>query len=138
MVDAMTLAGPGLTPSRELARRVEGLAGHVSLTWRVEPRFGYAGAKTRIDRRLGIPVATSGASALAVQYWGADESTTDRGAIGGDIEVRAGESALIALSFGDKEPLVFSSREQVETRFDATARAWAEWSADTAARGPTP
>ena len=136
VVDAMTLAGPGLTPSRELARRVEGLAGHVSLTWRVEPRFGYAGAKTRIDRRLGIPVATSGASALAVQYWGADESTTDRGAIRGRIEVRRGESALIALSLSHKEPLVFSSREQVETRFDATARAWAEWSAGRGYGGP--
>lgn len=123
VVDAMTLAGPGLTPFRELARRVEGLAGEVSLTWRVEPRFGYAGAKTRIERRLGIPVATSGASALAVQCWGADESTTDPGAIGGEIEVRAGESALIALSLAHEEPLVFSSREQVETRVAATARA---------------
>jgi GH15 family glucan-1,4-alpha-glucosidase len=60
VVDVMTLAGPGLTPFRELARRLEGLAGHVSLTWRIEPRFGYAEAKTRIDRRLGIPLATSG------------------------------------------------------------------------------
>src|SRR3954447_16469080 len=90
VVDVMTLGGPGLTPFRELARRVEGLAGHVRLTWRVEPRFGYAEAKTRIDRRLGIPVATSGASALAVQCWGAGEPTTDHGAIAGDIDLRAG------------------------------------------------
>src|SRR4051794_23704200 len=136
VVDVMTLAGPGLTPFRELARRVEGLAGQVSLTWRVEPRFGYAEAKTRIERRLGIPIATSGASALAVQCWGADESQTDPGAIGGDIEVRAGESALIALSLGHKEPLVFSSREQVETRIAATARAWADWSTDRRYAGP--
>ncbi len=77
VVDLMTITGTGLTPFRDLARRVEGLAGHVSLTWRIEPRFGYAEAQTRIERRLGIPVATSGANALAVQYWNADESTTD-------------------------------------------------------------
>jgi GH15 family glucan-1,4-alpha-glucosidase len=136
VVDVMTLAGPGLTPFRELARRVEGLAGQVSLIWRIEPRFGYADAKTRIDRRLAIPVATSGASALAVQYWGADESSTDQSAIGGQVDVRAGESALIALSFGHKEPLVFSSREQVETRIDATARAWADWAARRRYGGP--
>jgi GH15 family glucan-1,4-alpha-glucosidase len=136
VVDVMTLSGPGLAPFRELARRVQGLAGHVSLTWRVEPRFGYAEAKTRIGRRLGIPVATSGASALAVQYWDADESTTEQGAIGGDIEVGAGESALIALSIAHTEPLVFSSREQVEARIDATARAWADWSADHPYDGP--
>jgi GH15 family glucan-1,4-alpha-glucosidase len=136
VVDAMTLAGPGLTPFRELARRVEGLAGRVPLTWRVEARFGYAEAQTRIERRLGIPVATSGASALAVQYWGADESTTDEAGIGGDIEARAGDSALIALSSGNREPIVFSSREQIETRIDATARAWADWSQGRRYSGP--
>jgi GH15 family glucan-1,4-alpha-glucosidase len=136
VVDVMTLAGAGLTPFRELARRVEGLAGRVSLTWRVEPRFGYAAAKTRIERRLGIPVATSGASALAVQYWDADESTTDEGAIGGSVDVHAGESALIALSISHKEPLVFSSREQVEARISGSARAWADWSAGRDYDGP--
>ncbi len=136
VVDVMTLAGSGLTPFRELARRVEGLAGQVSLTWRIEPRFGYAEVKTRIERRLGIPVATSGAGALAVQCWGAEESTTDQRAIGGDIQVRAGESALIALSLAHTEPLVFSSRGQVETRIDGTARAWADWSAGHNYGGP--
>jgi GH15 family glucan-1,4-alpha-glucosidase len=91
VVDVMTVGGTGLTPFRELARRVEGLAGHVSLTWRIEPRFGYAGGETRIERRFGIPIATSGASALAAQCWNADEWTTDAGAIGGRIEVRRGE-----------------------------------------------
>src|SRR3954464_1068068 len=46
IVDVMTLAAPALAPFRELARRVEGLAGEVSFTWRVEPRFGYAQART--------------------------------------------------------------------------------------------
>jgi GH15 family glucan-1,4-alpha-glucosidase len=136
VVDAMTLAGSGLTPLRELTRRVEGLAGQVSLTWHIEPRFGFAQAKTRIERRLGIPVATSGARALAVQHWGADESTTDQDAIGGNLDLRAGQSALIALSFGDNEPLVFSSRDQVETRIETTARAWADWSAGRRYHGP--
>jgi GH15 family glucan-1,4-alpha-glucosidase len=40
------------------------------------------------------------------------------------------------LSSGNSEPLVFSSREQVETRIDATARAWADWSAGRGYSGP--
>jgi GH15 family glucan-1,4-alpha-glucosidase len=136
VVDAMTVTGPGLAPFRELVRRVEGLAGEVSFTWRIEPRFGYAEARTRIERRLGIPVATSGADALAVQCWNADESATDEEAIAGSIHVHAGESALIALSIADKEPLVFSSREQVEERIEATARAWAGWSDGRDYHGP--
>jgi GH15 family glucan-1,4-alpha-glucosidase len=136
VVDAMTIAGPSLAPLRELARRVEGLSGHVALTWRIEPRFGYAEAKTRIERRLGIPVATSGASALAVQCWNADESATDEEAIAGSVDVRAGGSALIALSIAQQEPLVFASRDQVEGRIEATGRAWADWSAGRNYDGP--
>jgi GH15 family glucan-1,4-alpha-glucosidase len=136
VVDAMTLAGPGLAPFRELARRIEGVAGRMTLTWRVEPRFGYAGATTRIERRLGIPVATSGASALAVQCWNAGESAGDQIAIGGSLDVGAGESALIALGIAHQEPLVFSSREQVEARIDATVRAWADWSGGRDYAGP--
>jgi GH15 family glucan-1,4-alpha-glucosidase len=136
VVDAMTLAAPGLGPFRELARRVEGLAGEVSLRWRVEPRFGYAQAETRMERRLGVPVATSGASALAVQCWNADDSASDQAAVGGSMEVRAGESALIAVGIANQEPLVFSSRAQVEARVEATARGWADWSAGRDYDGP--
>jgi len=135
VVDAMTVAGSGLVPFRELARRVDGLAGEVSFGWRVEARFGYADAGTRVERRLGVPVATSGAHALAVQYWNADESATEEGAIAGTIHVRAGESALIALSIAHQEPLVFSSREEVEARIEATAGAWADWSSGRGYRG---
>jgi GH15 family glucan-1,4-alpha-glucosidase len=136
VIDAMTTAGPGLAPFRELARRVEGLAGDVSLSWRIEPRFGFAQASTHIGRRLGIPVATAGAMAVAVQCWNADESATGRVSIGGSVKVHAGETALIALSAADQEPLVFSSREEVEARLDATARGWAEWSAARDYDGP--
>ena len=136
VVDVMTVAGPGLVPFRELARRVEGLAGHVSLEWSIEPRFGYGEAKTRIERRLGIPIATSGASALAVQCWNADESTTDEEAIGGSVDVGAGESALITVSIAQQEPLVFASRDQVEDRIAATERAWVDWSGGRNYEGP--
>jgi len=136
VVDVMTLAGPGLPPFRELARRVEGVSGHVSLSWCIEPRFGYAEAATRVERRLGMPVATSGAGALAVRCWNGHEAATDSDAIAGSVDVRAGESALIALSIAHQEPLVFSSREQVEGRIDATARAWAGWSGTRVYDGP--
>ncbi len=136
VVDVMTLAGPGLTPFRELARRVEGVTGHVSLSWRIEPRFGYAGAATRVERRLGMPVATSGSDALAVQSWNAHEATTGGGAIAGRLDMRAGESALIALGIAYQEPLVFSSRQEVEGRIEETTRAWADWSAACAYDGP--
>jgi GH15 family glucan-1,4-alpha-glucosidase len=88
VTDAMTLPGDGLTPYRELARRVEGLAGDVSLRWRLEPRFGYGTASTRIERRDGHLVAVSGRDALALCSWDAGESEHAGEAITGRFVLR--------------------------------------------------
>src|SRR5687768_14605499 len=39
LTDALTLPTGGLIPYRELARRIDGVSGHVPLSWRVEARF---------------------------------------------------------------------------------------------------
>src|SRR3954471_22592569 len=68
VTDAMTLPGNGaLEPQRELSRRVEGLSGHVRMSWSVEPRFGYGASATRFGLRAGVPVATADAEALAIR-----------------------------------------------------------------------
>ena len=138
MVDVMTVGGPGLTPFGELARRVEGLAGRVSLTWRIRAALRLRRRGDSYRAAVGHPGRNLRASALAAEGWNADEWTTDPGAIGGHVEVHRGESALIALSLSQIEPVVFSSREQVETRIDATAWAWAQWSAGRRYSGPSP
>jgi hypothetical protein len=51
----MTLPAGDLSPYRELVRRVEGLAGKVSLCWRFEPRFGFGAGKTRIEFVGAVP-----------------------------------------------------------------------------------
>ena len=43
VTDALTVPAGGLGPLREVARRIEGLAGSVPMAWSVEPRFGYTG-----------------------------------------------------------------------------------------------
>ncbi|PYM80060.1 MAG: glycoside hydrolase family 15 protein, partial [Candidatus Rokuibacteriota bacterium] len=75
VTDAMTLPGVGLSPVRELARRIEGLAGRVPLRWRVEPRFGYASAATRFVSRGAWAVAVNGGDALAICAWDAGRPT---------------------------------------------------------------
>jgi hypothetical protein len=82
VTDALALPGHGLTPLREVARRIEGLRGTVRLRWRVEPRFGYGARTTRIARRGPLAVAASGADALAVCAWtpGASRSIAPRSA----------------------------------------------------------
>ena len=55
VTDVMTVPTGGLLPLRELMREVKGLRGTVPLSWRVEPRFGYGAARSRVGRRRGSP-----------------------------------------------------------------------------------
>ena len=135
VTDAMTVPAGGLVPFRELARQVRGLRGTVAMQWRVEPRFGYGGARTRVGRRREVPVAAAGADAVAVCSFEAGDPEIGEGSISGRFEIGAGESALIALSFAHQEPLVFPTRTEVETRTVEAHEVWHRWSACSDYRG---
>jgi GH15 family glucan-1,4-alpha-glucosidase len=136
VTDAMALPNAELGPTRELIRRVDGLAGRVPMRWRITPAFGYGGLSPRFERRGGIPVAVAGPDALAVCSWEAGEAQLDGEAISGCFEVRESSSALIALCAAHQEPLVFPSREQVEARLEATTAYWRRWAAQREYDGP--
>ena len=136
VTDAMLLADEMLSPARELARRVEGLAGRARLRWRVEPRFGYGARSARVGRRAGVPVASTGADAIAVCNWGVGEPELTPGAVSGNFEISEGTSALLALSAAHHEPMVLPARAEVERRLDATGRFWRRWAARRGYEGP--
>jgi GH15 family glucan-1,4-alpha-glucosidase len=127
VTDAMTLPLGGLTPYRELVRRVEGLAGLVPLRWRLEPRFGYSGAHTRIARRGGVPVALSGRDAIAVSTWDAGDADCSEHAISGRFKAGEGDVAVLVLSAAHQEPLVLPARDEAEARLRTTADVWRDW-----------
>jgi GH15 family glucan-1,4-alpha-glucosidase len=129
VTDAMLLPGDGLTPVREVARHVQGLAGSVPMGWRVEPRFGFGSTRTRVGWRGGVPVATSGRDALAVCAWGAGEPSLDAVSISGQVSIAEGASALLVVSVAHQEPLVFPSRNEAEGRLQETLGFWRDWAA---------
>lgn len=136
VTDGMTLPLDGLAPARELGRRVEGLSGAVPVRWGVQPRFGYAESRTRIERRSGVPVAIAGANALAVCSWGAGAPDCTPVAVAGRFLAREGERVMLALSAAHSDPLVIPSRGEVEGRLDGTSRFWADWAAQRRYEGP--
>ncbi len=136
VMHALTLPTAGLPPGRELVCTVEGLEGAVPIAWRAEPRFGYGLRSTRLGWRAGVPVATSGAEALAVQTWGLGDAEVDDRCISGRFTARRGERTLIALSFAHQEPLVLPARDDVEARLVATIAYWARWAAGRTYTGP--
>jgi GH15 family glucan-1,4-alpha-glucosidase len=136
VTDAMTLTNAELGPTRELIRRVDGLAGRVPMRWRVTPAFDYGAASSRLERRGGVPVALAGPDALAVCSWGAGEAQLDNQSIFGRFETEESASAVIALCGSHQEPLVFPPRQDVEARLTATAAYWRDWAASRAYDGP--
>jgi GH15 family glucan-1,4-alpha-glucosidase len=135
VTDAMTLPS-GLAPGRELVRRVEGLSGKVPLRWSVQPRFGYGSSPSRVERRLGFPVAVAGRDALAVCSWSAGEPECSRGRVGARFEATEGKRALIALSASHQEPLVFPPSYEVDERLVNTIAFWKGWASARTYDGP--
>jgi GH15 family glucan-1,4-alpha-glucosidase len=136
VTDALDLQAGGLLPWVELARRVEGVAGEVTLRWRVEPRFDWGRVEPRIVRRRGRPVADGADVQLGVHLWGAGESEIADGSIFGSFTVRPGERALLALCATHDQPLPFPERDDVERRIDETVGHWERWLAGWHYDGP--
>ncbi|MGH2974114.1 MAG: glycoside hydrolase family 15 protein [Solirubrobacterales bacterium] len=136
VTDAMLLPDTGLVPSRELARRVEGLSGEVLMHWRVEPQFHYGEKTSQIGHRGETPVATAGGDALAVSSWAAGAPVLGDGSISGSFVATAGAEALVVLSSAHREPLILPSRAEAESRLSSTIAFWREWSAARTYEGP--
>jgi GH15 family glucan-1,4-alpha-glucosidase len=136
VTDALTLPDSSLTPYRELQRKIEGLSGSVPMRWRVEPRFGYGAWRTTFASRGGIVTASSGSDAIAIRAFDAGDPTFRGDAIDGRFDALEGTSALVALAVAHQEPLVFSSRDELDRRLDATCRSWRRWAGERTYDGP--
>jgi GH15 family glucan-1,4-alpha-glucosidase len=136
ITDALTLPDDGLTPYRELQRKIETLSGSVPMRWRIEPRFGYAGWPIRLARRHGMPIASSGSEAIAIRGFDAGAPEISGEAISGRFDAVEGTSALLALAAAHQEPLVFPSRDELERRLEATCVSWRRWARARTYVGP--
>jgi GH15 family glucan-1,4-alpha-glucosidase len=134
--DAMSVTGAGLGPLRELQRRVEGVAGRVEMSWRMQPRFGYGERGTQLGWRNGVAIATSGSDALAVCAFDAGTVEVDSDTVFGSFEAAAGSQAVIAVCTAHQEPLVFPARSELDGRFTATLATWRAWANSRAYNGP--
>jgi GH15 family glucan-1,4-alpha-glucosidase len=106
------------------------------MRWRVEPRFGYGLQTTRIDRRRDLTVAMTAGDAISMCAWGAGKTAVDDRSLGARFEIRDGERAMLALVSAHGEPLVCSTRDQVERRLDGTTEFWSRWSGALRYDGP--
>lgn len=129
VVDLMSVRGGGLGPFREVQRRVHGVAGRVTMTWDVRPRFGFAQRPIRFGVHGGVATAASGADSLAVCSFGAGIAQSGEAGISGSFETTVGSRAVVALCFAHQEPLVFPTRDELDARFACTTSSWRAWAA---------
>jgi len=95
----------------------------VPMRWRLEPRFDYGRAATRVEARRPFPVAFSRGDALGVCAWDAGACRCDASAVSGDFEAHEGGRALLTVAAAHGEPLVFPARDEVEAREAARTEA---------------
>lgn len=138
VTDALTLQDGGLLPWVELVRRVECLSGAVRVRWSVEPRFGFARERTRIEKLGDAPVALGKRLLLTVRAWGLGEPVHGESSASGAVDMEAGDSGLLACLAVDREPFPHPSRDEVEARLRGTADAWRRWLRRRRYDGPWP
>jgi GH15 family glucan-1,4-alpha-glucosidase len=128
ITDAMTLSDEDhLSPMRELCRKIEGLSGSVPLRWSFEPRFDYGRGRTTISRRADRWFAEWMTEVAALGCWNAGAVTATEDAVRGELELRQGESALLALAAAHQQPAVLPGRDEVERRLARTQGFWPDW-----------
>lgn len=136
VTDALLLGRPGLSPLRELYRRVDAVSGRVPVCWQFRPAFNFGRTPTRLVWRAGVPVAEGRGEALAVCTWGAGEPQLTPEQVGGDFILEAGQSAGLLLAYARGEPLVMPPRASVDDRLQETCRTWQQWARSRQYDGP--
>ncbi len=127
VTDALTLQDGGQLSWIELTRRIRGIRGHVTLCYKVRPRFDFGEPDAPFERRRDALVAIGGDHVLALRSWDAGEPSVAHDAISGELEAKRGTKALLVCSFVHGEPIPLPPREEIEVRCERTADAWKRW-----------
>jgi GH15 family glucan-1,4-alpha-glucosidase len=138
VTDAMALTDSAcISPMREVIRKVQGLSGHVRMSWTLEPRFFYGRHAPKLGRRQGRVCFTHGRDALALNLWEAGEpEPTGPDAVAGAFDVEAGSTSVLSIGAAYKEPAVLPGRDDTERRLERTERFWERWSSRASYEGP--
>ncbi len=137
VTDSLNSGISGRLPWSELARRVEGVHGHV--TFRVEARAG-----ARLDEATpwrepsphGDILHVDGIIAALRSTPGFARTAEDDTGIVATLETTPGSRDTIAVLVSADAPLILPAIASVDARIDRSDQAWREWSDDLAYDGP--
>lgn len=127
--DALTLGGSGPLPWGELVRRVEGVEGHVALSWTVAPGTRLQTAQPWTEIADGTVTVHLADQHLGVRCFDVGEWSATDHSVSGGFTTSPGSRGLLAVTSVDSAPLYLPARDELEHHFDRTVARWEEWSA---------
>ena len=125
-----------LSPLRELVRRVDGLSGSVRMRYRLEPRFGFGGRETRLERGTGGRSPSRGRTPSRSRPGTPASPRRRGGGFEGDFDTSAGGWAFLVAAFAHAEPAVLPGLADVRRRFERTVAFWPRWAGRADYDGP--
>ena len=136
LTESINSGTAGRLPWAELARRIEGLDGHVRFDVRV--RFGRrASAVNPYTSMIGGQHVFHAGRVLGI-FRLSDEvavETLDDDGLVASLSVAPGERRVVAIVAGADEPLVVPAIAEIDARIDISDREWRQWCANLAYRG---
>lgn len=128
LVESVNSGTAGRLPWAELARRVEGLDGHVRFD--VTIRFGRRASSVNpySSATGGQPVFHAGRVLGVFRF--SDEVVVDMlddEGLKAHLSVGPGDRRIVAIVAGEDEPLVVPSIADIDTRIDRSDREWRQW-----------
>ncbi|WP_206245765.1 glycoside hydrolase family 15 protein [Novosphingobium terrae] len=137
LVESLNSGPAGRLPWCELARRIEGVEGHVSFI--VEIRIGTRAnsCSPYLVRTANGTVFHAGTVLGLIRHGKKLHVEQDEDLIfRGRLSLAAGESEIVAVVAGDDEPMVVPTIAQIDARVETSHREWRQWSEGLRYDGP--
>jgi GH15 family glucan-1,4-alpha-glucosidase len=141
VTDAMVTGIAGRLPWAELARRIDGVEGHVRFEWRVQPGTSLQTASPWVERTDSGSVMRSGETTIAVVGDGhrpgePETDGTNGPALSGGFRTAEGSRHLLIVVGTHDEPLHLPIPANVDIGIDRTIASWRSWSREFSYDGP--
>ena len=136
VTDSLNSGIAGRLPWSELARRIEGLDGTVTMRAAVRPGTCLNTVSPWVHQTSAGPVLRVDHLTLAVRTLGEDEVVTGDRRIDVTFTARAGSRQLLAVVATEREPLFLPPPEAIDAGVDRTVQNWTTWMEAFSWEGP--
>lgn len=136
VTDALNVGVQGHLPWTELVRRIEAVDEPVRFRFSLRPGDRLATVRPWVHVHDGKPFVLSGDLLGALVMDGIDDWRATPHEVSGEVELRPGAPALLALVLAQQGPVLVPRPEEVLDRLDHTNAAWRSWSAQVGYDGP--